>query len=168
MNEIVIRKVSAAELDTCADVIREGFLTVARDFGLTQENCPTNGAFLKVDRLIAERENGIVQYGLFHKGNLIGFMQLEQKRAELYILEKLAVLPPFRHLGYGKLLLDFAKEEVGRLRGSKISIGIIEENTQLKNWYLQHGFVHTGTKVFAHLPFTVGFMEWTVQPYKMF
>lgn len=164
MNGLVIRKVSAAELDACAGVIREGFLTVARDFGLTQENCPTNGAFLQVDRLIAEREKGIAQYGLYHEGDLIGFMQLEQKSAELCILEKLAVLPPFRHLGYGRLLLDFAKEEVRRLGGSKISIGIIEENTQLKNWYLQNGFAHTGIKVFAHLPFTVGFMEWAVLP----
>ena len=34
-----------------------------------------------------------------------------------------------------------------------------EENIKLKNWYVANGFIHTGTKQFNHLPFTVGFME---------
>ena len=29
----------------------------------------------------------------------------------------------------------------------------------LKAWYQSQGFIHTGTKTFDHLPFTVGFME---------
>ena len=40
-----------------------------------------------------------------------------------------------------------------------LRIGIIEENVRLRAWYEGLGFVHTGTRVFAHLPFTVGFME---------
>ena len=45
----------------------------------------------------------------------------------------------------------------------EITIGIIEENTVLKNWYADHGFVHTGTKKFPHLPFTVGFMTYMLK-----
>ena len=41
-----------------------------------------------------------------------------------------------------------------------IKIGIIEESTVLKNWYISNGFVHTGTKKFDHLPFTSGYLEW--------
>ena len=41
----------------------------------------------------------------------------------------------------------------------KITIGIIEDNTILKDWYETLGFIHTGTKEFDSLPFTVGFME---------
>jgi hypothetical protein len=48
---------------------------------------------------------------------------------------------------------------VKELGGHKISIGIIEENTVLKRWYSNNGFIHLGTKTFDHLPFTVGFME---------
>jgi len=43
-----------------------------------------------------------------------------------------------------------------------ITIGIIEENTRLKEWYKAYGFVHTGTKKFEHMPFTAGFMELNV------
>ena len=42
---------------------------------------------------------------------------------------------------------------------ARIHIGIIEENERLKRWYLANGFVHMGTRVFSHLPFTVGFLE---------
>ena len=47
------------------------------------------------------------------------------------------------------------------LGGTKIKIGIIEENNILKKWYLNNGFAHIGTGKFDSLPFTVGFMEWS-------
>ena len=72
----------------------------------------------------------------------------------------LAVLPEYRHNGFGKLLLDHAKDVVKASGGNVIKIGIIEESTVLKNWYIANGFVHTGTKKFDHLPFTSGYLEW--------
>jgi ribosomal protein S18 acetylase RimI-like enzyme len=62
-------------------------------------------------------------------------------------------------MGIGRALLDFAKEKVAEWEGNRISIGIIEENSVLKNWYLSYGFEPTATRKFEHLPFTVGFME---------
>jgi hypothetical protein len=41
-----------------------------------------------------------------------------------------------------------------------MKIGIIEESTILKNWYIENGFIHTGTKRYEHLPFTSGYLEW--------
>jgi ribosomal protein S18 acetylase RimI-like enzyme len=157
--ELVIREVTAGELDACAGVIRRAFLTVAEEFGLTPENAPTNGAFLKTERLVTEREKGFLQYGLFSGDDVIGYMQLEKAGGGTYYVEKLAVLPEKRHVGCGRRLLDFAASKVRALGGRKIGIAIIEENTRLKNWYAAYGFVHTGTKKYDHLPFTVGFME---------
>lgn len=75
-------------------------------------------------------------------------------------LNNLAVLPEYRHLGIGKELVDYAITYAKNILGAnKIKIGIVEENTILKEWYEKIGFVHTGTKKFEHLPFTVGFME---------
>lgn len=158
MNAYAIRPVDSADFPQCAAVIRESFLTVAEEFGLTEQNCPSNGAFLKDERLTTDRDEDALQYGLYADGRLVGFMELKRKQGALFTLEKLAVLPGFRHQGYGAFLLDFARAEVLRLGGEVLSIGIIEENTRLKEWYLRHGFVHTGTKQFAHLPFTVGFL----------
>ena len=69
------------------------------------------------------------------------------------------MLPGYRHFGCGEKLIKCAQDAVSERGGKKIIIGIIEENTVLKNWYLKHGFVHTGMRVFDHLPFTVGFMH---------
>ena len=154
-----IREVRADELEQCAAVIRRSFTTVAEDFGLTEEKVPTNGAFIKVERLTAERAKGLLQYALAEQDVIIGFVQLEKAGEETYYLEKLAVVPERRHAGYGKDLMDFAKDKVRTLGGSKIGITIIEENKRLKSWYLKNGYAHTGTKKFEHLPFTVGFME---------
>jgi hypothetical protein len=42
----------------------------------------------------------------------------------------------------------------------EISIGIIANHTDLKNWYLKLGFVKNGVKEFPHLPFDVLFMKY--------
>jgi diamine N-acetyltransferase len=78
----------------------------------------------------------------------------------VFEMNDVAILPNYRHKGYGKQILDFCKAKVAELGGHKINIGIVEDNTKLKNWYLQNDFNHTGTKTFDGLPFTVGFMEW--------
>lgn len=159
MDSCVIKEIQETEIDTCVEVIRQSFSTVANDFGLTKENCPTNGAFIQKERIIAEKAKGNLMYALYINKKMAGFIALENKKNGTFELEKLAVLPNFRHLGYGKSLLDFVKNEVINLSGNIITIGIIEGNTKLKRWYEQNGFVHKGTKVFPHLPFTVGFME---------
>lgn len=159
MTEVRIRNVRMDELDTFADLLRRSFATVAADFELTEQNCPTNGAFIQTERLLSDWNRGNVMVGLFVDGQPAGFAQLVQKEAAVFELSKLAVLPRFRHDGYGAQLLEWARATVRDKGGDKITIGIIEENTVLKSWYLSHGFVHTGTRVFPHLPFTVGFME---------
>jgi len=159
MDKCLIREADACELEICADVIRRGFGTVAKDFGLTVENVPTNGAFIKTDRLIADREKGNLMFVLTQEDTIIGFMQLEKANSDTYYLEKITVLPEYRHFGYGCELLRFAQDQVKARGGKKIGIAIIEENEQLKAWYMRNGCQPTGTKKFEHLPFTVGFLE---------
>ena len=87
-------------------------------------------------------------------------MSLSKKGDDVFELHNLAVLLEYRHKGFGKLLLNHAKNVVNSFGRNIIKIGIIEENTVLKNWYIANGFVHTGTKKFEHLPFTSGYLEW--------
>jgi ribosomal protein S18 acetylase RimI-like enzyme len=98
-------------------------------------------------------------YGGYVNDILAGFVALEKASEDNYYLEKLSVLPQYRHHGYGERLLSFAFETVKTLGGKKVSIGIINDNTVLKNWYIRNGFVETGRRVFEHLPFEVCFME---------
>lgn len=155
----MIRRVTESELPLCLRVIREAFGTVAEAFGLTPDNCPTNGAFLPLAKLREDYQKGDAMFICCEGDTIVGFMQLSRSEESAYELEKLAVLPEYRHRGYGKALLGFAKQEAAANGAARIHIGIIEENERLKRWYLANGFVHMGTRVFPHLPFTVGFLE---------
>ena len=155
----MIKQIKEGDFPECLDTIRKSFQTVADEFGLTPENCPTNGAFMPLTRLENDYKKGDKMYGLYEGDNIVGFVQLVKKENGIFELEKLAVLPEHRHKGYGKQLIRFSEDKVSELGGTVIAIGIIEENTRLKDWYTQNGFAHTGTRAFSHLPFTVGFME---------
>ncbi len=159
MNEYSIREALEGELALCAAVIREAFGTVAGEFALTSKNCPTNGAFITDARLLEEYRMGKRMFVLCKEDNIIGFAEITRKKDTVYELGRLAVLPAYRHAGGGSLLLAFAKEQAKKLGAAPLTIGIIEENTRLKRWYETHGFTHTGTKRFEHLPFTVGFLQ---------
>jgi len=159
MSNYFIKEISEADFSDSIAVIRESFGTVARDFGLTKENCPSNGAFIEIGRLVADKEKGNKMFGLFVGNKQIGFVSIENKNSSVYEMEKLSVLPSYRHLGYGKVLMDYVKEYVKIINAKSVMIGIIDENTILKKWYSTYGFVETGKRIFAHLPFTVCFME---------
>lgn len=135
---------------------------MAQDFGWTRDSAPGHVSFRTNDQLASKQEDGYYPFGLFVGKTLVGFVSLTDMGNGIYELNKLAVLPEWRHHGYGKKLLDFCKEKVRELGGSKIKLDIIEENTILKNWYAANGFVHIASKKFGHLPFTTGYMEWEV------
>ena len=48
-----ITQLAPDDIPAAAEVIRQAFATVAEAFELTEENCPTNGAFLR-DAALAE------------------------------------------------------------------------------------------------------------------
>jgi ribosomal protein S18 acetylase RimI-like enzyme len=94
-----IRQVTA--LENCARIIRESFFTVAGELGLTPENAPTNPAFITTEKLQEAYEKGIIMFGLFLGEEQAGFFALEAAGEGVYYLERLAVLPGYRHRGWG-------------------------------------------------------------------
>ena len=147
------------QLNICLDIIRSSFITVAEEFGLTENNCPSHTAFMTFDKLEKQFDDGRPMFLFYQDANPVGCFSLAQCNGEEWELNNLAVLPDYRHLGIGKAMVDYAVKMVKTYGGTKISIGIIEENTKLKDWYLKLGFTHISTRKYEHLPFTVGFME---------
>jgi len=130
---------------------------------LTKENCPSHTSFISDERLASKLKDAYYPFGYFADGKLVGFASLTDKGDSTFEMNDVAILPEYRHCGYGKELLDYCKEKVAKLGGTKITIGILEENSVLKDWYAINGFIHTGTRIYENLPFTVGFMEWSVR-----
>jgi ribosomal protein S18 acetylase RimI-like enzyme len=173
--EPVIREVHPdAELRSSASVIRRSFATVADEFGLTRENCPAHTSFITTRGLRREKDHGLKCFGLFADQRQIGFVGIEKYEDDTlvrldpgenrYWLEKLAVLPAYRHLGYGEKLVDFAVQHVVGKGGTRIGLGMMNEHAVLKTWYLGLGFREKELKTFAHLPFVVCFMEKSLGP----
>jgi GNAT superfamily N-acetyltransferase len=156
----MIRRIaSESEIEESAAVVRAAFAGIATEFGLTQTNCPSHPAFLTADALRAMRDRGSTMFGLFEGERQVGFVAVEKASEAVHCVEKLAVLPEHRHAGYGRRLMEFASEHVRAAGGRTVSIGIVNENRVLKDWYLSLGFRETGAKRFPHLPFEVCFME---------
>lgn len=160
--EYCIHEIQQEHFVESAKVIRQSFQTVAEDFGFTVENNPSNGAFITPDKLREDHLREIKMFGLYKDQQQIGFVAIEKKDNQLYYLEKLSVVPQYRHMGYGKHLMNHVKDYVKKAGGAQISIGIINENTKLKKWYERYGFTQTTLKQFDHLTFTVCFMSLTV------
>lgn len=147
------------QLNICLEIIRSSFITVAEEFGLTENNCPSHTAFMTIDKLQKQFDDGRPMFLFYQDAVPIGYFSLAKCSDEEWELNNLAVLPEYRHLGIGKAMVDYAVTMVKNYGGNKISIGIIEENAKLKDWYLNLGFNHISTRKFEHLPFTVGFMK---------
>ena len=148
-----------SKLPISLEIIQKSFATVADEFHLTKENCPGHTTFMTLNKLQHSFESGKRMFLYCSGSKPVGFFSLKQIDCETWELDHLSVLSEYRHCGIGKDLLDYAEETVHEQNGKLLKIGIMEENEQLKQWYLQNGFVSTGTSHFEHLPFTVGFMK---------
>ena len=156
---MIIQVKNKEQLNICLDIIRSSFITVAEEFRLTENNCPSHTAFMTIDKLQKQFDDGRPMFLFYQDAIPVSYFSLSKCSDEEWELNNLAVLPDYRHLGIGKSMVDYAVKMVKSYGGNKISIGIIEENSTLKNWYLKLGFNHISIRQFEHLPFTVGFMK---------
>ena len=143
----MIREVSRSDVPGCVRVIRESFMTVADELGFTEQNAPRFTAFaVTEERLIWQLENEprLMLMYLAESGEQIGYYSLLFEDNGGCELNNLCVLPEHRHGGIGTELLNDAFRRAEEQGSSLMKIGIVEENTLLRRWYQQNGFVHTG------------------------
>jgi N-acetylglutamate synthase-like GNAT family acetyltransferase len=156
---MVIRQASLADISLLVNLLRRSFVDVAERFNLTVENCPKNLAFCTEQRIRDDFNRGLEYYLLEQDGQALGCVALEKAGPGVCYLERLAVLPEQRRKGFGKVLVDQVFDRARKIGARRVEIGIISEQTDLKNWYEKIGFVEKGTKKFDHLPFIVAFMS---------
>ena len=151
---------SDEDLEPYVRIIKESFLTVAAELGLTEENNPTNPAFMTLEKLKRSKNERVRYYTLIKREKPVGFMAIEQSQEDIttYYIERLAVLPEYRHKGLGKELMAYAESMIYKHGGRKLSVALIDQNRKLKDWYKNQGFEESGFKEFTHLPFRVCFM----------
>jgi len=158
-----IRICTKEDTQVLAEIIRRSFQDVAERFGLTQENAPRHPSNCTVDQIREHIERGITYFAIENKNHVVGCVAVERANTEVCYLERLAVLPDKRRRGFGKALVNHALSEAKLFGVHCVSIGIIAEHTELKNWYKGLGFVEGESKEFPHLPFRVTFMSYGIK-----
>ena len=146
-----------------AEITRKSFQDVAYHFGLTPENAPRHPSNCTLDWIRRDMEDGVTYFAIENRNHVVGCVALEEANSEVCYLERLAVLPNQRRRGFGKALVEHALSEAKLLGVNYVSIGIIAEQTELKNWYKKLGFVEGESKEFPHLPFRVTFMSYRIK-----
>ncbi len=155
----MIRETNIEDSEILAEIISESFKDVAERFSLTPENCPKHPSNYTVSWVEADFKRGVRYFILYQDNTPAASTGLEIPSSDICYLERLAVLPEMRGNHFGIELTRHVIKCAESEGIPKMSIGIIDEQTELKEWYRNLGFVETGTKSFPHLPFTVCFME---------
>jgi len=159
-----IRPASEDDSTAIAHLVQRAYKDVARRFELTPENCPKHPSNCTDAWIRSDLERGVAYYLLNNDDTLIGCAALETTDPSVAYLMRLAVRPEFRRRGFGEMLVQHVISQVHRLAVPSISIGLIAEQEDLAAWYGKLGFVLGETKQFDHLPFTVRYMAYPLQP----
>ena len=157
----MIREVKREELSACADLVRKSFQTVADEFGFTRENAPRFTAFATTEERLAWQmfSEHRLMFLDEEDGGICGYYSLLLRDQNECELSNLSVLPKYRHKGIGGKLLQHAVKTAREHNCTVMNLGIVEENTVLRNWYESYGAIHTGTEKFDFFPFTCGYMK---------
>lgn len=160
---MIIRELTKDELPKCAEVIRRSYETEATAFGITEMNCPNHASFITTEQLLLTTEWGLRFYGAFKDDEMVACFALEKKSDEEYELQYLSVTPDNRNGGIGSKCLEFAKNEVNRMGGTKINAGAVHQSVMVRNWYEKNGFKQTEVHRISQLPFALGIMSCHVE-----
>lgn len=155
----MIREATIDDRDLLVKIIREAFRDVAERFALTRDNCPKHPSNCTSDWIAADFSRG-VRYFIIHQDHMpVGCVGVERSNADVCYLERLAVLPDLRGRHLGVRLVRHALDVAASMGAQRVGIGIIAEQTELKEWYAALGFIAGEIKSLPHLPFKVCLME---------
>ena len=149
--------ISINNTSVITSIVNNSFLTVAKEFGFTKENAPTFSAFIGEDRIEKDLNRGLIMYGYSFENKIIGCVGYSIKD-ENYLIERLAVLPEFRHKNVGRKLMEYVEQKIIENGGKMIEVNIVNENTKLKEWYKCMDYKEVEIKEYGHLPFKVGIL----------
>jgi diamine N-acetyltransferase len=155
-----IRSIHPDESAILLKVLHKSFKSISEEYSFTRMTAPKHGSFITLEELKQLIAGGLEMYGCFENDELIGCIGIRPgDSSDSFYIEKLGVLPDKRHRGIGRSLVKCAMNEIKKRGGRTISIGLINKNEKLKNWYHNLGFIEYELKDAANLPFKVCMMS---------
>ena len=122
-------------------ILNKAFLAFAQEYNFTKENAPNHLAYINSDKIQIWLNNGLKMYGYEIDGKIIGCGGYSHKNDEKYLIERLATLPEYRNLGFGKKLMEHIENKVKDIGGKIVEIHVTDKNLPLRKWYKNQGYV---------------------------
>ncbi|MCV6589941.1 MAG: GNAT family N-acetyltransferase [Marinobacterium sp.] len=151
---------SRTDAEQLARIISQANKDVAQQFGLNASNAPNHPSFCTSDWVRSDFDRGERYFFYHHQGKPVGCVAYEKASEETIYLNRLSVLPDWRHQRIGHDMVTFVLAQAREQGASKVSVGIIADHTLLLKWYQSQGFTRHTTRRFEHLPFDVTYLHY--------
>ncbi|MCP3681931.1 MAG: GNAT family N-acetyltransferase [bacterium] len=143
-----------------AEIVSESNKDIARQFNINKDNNPKHPSFYTKKWVLSDFDRG-EEYFIYKEKNINkGCVAFEQPNENMAYLNRLCVLPKYRHNGIGESLVNHILEYSKSKELQVVSIGIIAAHEVLRAWYSCLGFIEGATQKFDHLPFDVTYMQY--------
>lgn len=151
---MIFREVYAGELQKSVEVLHSSYAKRAEQFSLTAGNCPTDSAFITLQRLIFETDNGLSLFCAEEAGEIVAVCGIERFERECR-LTRLGVIPTKRCRGTGKALLKLSIEKARNWGYGELCCHVIDEDEYVKHWLLSEGFTTGEIRGYPTVPYIV-------------
>jgi ribosomal protein S18 acetylase RimI-like enzyme len=135
------------------DIINKAFMTVAEQFNFSKENASGHPAFIGSDKMDKALSNGLKMFGYETEDKIVGCVGYSHNNRKNYLIERLATLPEYRHLGIGRKLMEFIENEIKNIGGKIAEVHVVDKNIILREWYRKLGYVEIRIDEIKTLPF---------------
>jgi ribosomal protein S18 acetylase RimI-like enzyme len=146
-----ITELSDAKIIT--DILNKSFLTVASQFNFTKDNAPRFPAFINSTVIEKQLMAGLKIYGYSINDQIVACIGYSYCKERVYSIERLAVLPEYRHLGIGKKLMEYTESKIKAEDGSVAEIHVVDLNDTLVEWYKKLAYKQIRIDVLTNMPF---------------
>ena len=158
-----IKQANPTHAALLAEIVSYSNKDVAERFNFNYDTSPKHPSFCTSDWVKEDFIRGVVYFIFELNDKPVGCVAFETPEPGIAYLNRLSVIPSARNAGIGKKMvfhhLNYSKTKAI----SKVSIGIIAQHTELKEWYKQIGFQERETVQFKHLPFEVCYMNYIIK-----
>ena len=105
---------------------------------------PKNKELSEKNKKFLTDPGGCECFCVIHGDKMIGFLTIN--KADSVNFWAVYLIEAFWGKGYGKIVLDFAINELKRAGQKSVSLWVFEENNRARRFYEKHGFSLDGTK----------------------
>lgn len=139
-------------------IVQESFCEQVAILKMDASRYPNYAGFETGEKVRMRMRSGDHAVLLFLGNTAVGTISYQSANAETGYIKRLGVLPAYRGMDYGRLLMTAAEHGLQLLGISKAEISLVSQFERLQNYYETMGYQVFDRKVLSALPFEISFM----------